>query len=172
MKNITKAVVIFLVVFSTSIVSTSCRKHRAFPDALKAYYPYQQNQIIYFHNENGETLELHITEVKTSNCYTNIGWDKCGESEMEFSAIAKYTVLGMENSYGVQGFIGADGSVFMDYIAPGVYDAWAIYSVDPYSPNICSIIGDTITMHKGTIVVRNIGVIKFKDENDIWYLTK
>ena len=49
---------------------------------------------------------------------------------------------------------------------------WHIESIDAYSSNISSIIGDTITLGGGTIVVRNKGIVQFKDQNTTWYLTK
>ena len=168
-----KALSLIILLATIGLFSTSCTRRRSFPDALKAYYPYQQNQTIYFHNEDNETLKMNIIGVEFSSCGVTLGVSKCPDlSEMRFKASAKYIELGQEKTYGVEGLIIADYSVYMDYRVPNVpMNDWSISSVNPYSPDIATIIGDTITM-SGAIIVRNEGVIQFRDENTTWYLTK
>ena len=167
---------IFITLVIICLFSISCTKYPSFPKELKAYYPYKKNQTVYFHNENGNTMKLHITKIAFSKCHWGY---KCTDiTQMTFYATAKYSISGYENTYKVDGTIHAEG----DYVKFGLcapvtsnyfanYDSWSSDNVNPYSPDIATIIGDTITM-SGAIIVRNEGVVQFKDQNTTWYLTK
>ena len=171
MKKGEKLILLSLVV--TVVVFSSCNRHN-FPDELKAYYPYYPNRTIYFHNDNGETMNFTITDYIVSNCDRHLG-SKCPDlSELNFHATTKYLIEGIEKTYSVEGRIMADYSVlFMSFDVTGMPhgELW-IENIEPYKPGISSIIGDTITMNPNTIIVRNEGVVQFEDENCIWYLTK
>lgn len=173
-KNITTGAIIILLAV-LSMISASCEKYPSFPNELKAYYPYKKNQTIYFHNENNDIMELHVSKVAFTKCH--FGYKCTDITTMRISATAKYTITGTENTYKVDGGIDVDGlSVKVSFCAPVTinysanYDSWSIYSIDPYTSGVSSIIGDTIKMGKGTIIVRNVGIIQFKDENYTWTL--
>lgn len=146
----------------------SCRRDKAFPPALKTYFPYAENQKLIYANEKGDTTCMVVTELnieEQSEPYCS----KCGSViAMEFKA--------QNDSMYFYGLMSVSESPYL-FLAAG--DTHYVYNIpgDPFSEQIVSEIGDTIRLSKDgheAVVVRYEGLVEFYDTKRecIWRIVK
>ena len=159
--------------FIIIVIASSFGKTRAFPEELKTYYPYQSGQTIFFCNDSNKIMKLCIEEVSISKSRIVFGKNKYSNySEMRFNATAYFVEESNEMLYPIKGRMVADYYyLHIEFQFFGMPSSWNS-RINPYSPGKISIIGDSITLSNGTVIMRNIGVVQFRDENTTWYLTK
>jgi len=147
----------------------SCRRHKAFPPALESYFPYSENQKLFYTNEKGDTTCMVVTELYIEE-HSEPYCSKCGSViTMEFKA--------QNDSMYFYGFISLIESPYYLFLAAG--GTHYVYNIpgDPFSDQIVSDIGDTIRLSKDgheAVVVRNEGLVTFDDiqRNCTWKLVK
>ncbi len=158
----------------------ACTTFPAFPDELRAFFPYSTNEKITFHNENDSIVTFNIREITFSRQHTTSGVVKrhVNESESHFISQNVHIVENNELS-DISGYMHAFPTR-LDFSLS--ISGWGSsmgfskkFSGNPYEESFAKVIGDTIRLSNDygeAIFVKNKGLVKFDGFQSIWSLVE
>jgi hypothetical protein len=158
----------------------ACTTFPAFPDELRAFFPYSTNEKISFHNENDSIVTFNIREITFSRQYTTSGVVKqhVNESESHFISDNIHIVENNELSH-ISGFMFALPTKLNISLSISGWGTSMGYTKDfngnPYEESFAKDIGDTIRLsneYGDAIFVKNKGLVKFDGFQSTWSLVE
>ena len=158
----------------------ACTRFPAFPEELRAFFPYSENEKISFRNENDSIVTFNIKEIVFSRKHTAVGIAKCckDESHMEFHFHNIEIVENNEIS-DITGFLcarPAELNFTFSVMGWGTsMDYTKNFNGNPYEDSFAKVIGDTIRLsneYGEAIFVKNKGLVKFAGFQSIWSLVE
>lgn len=158
----------------------SCTTFPAFPDELRAFFPYSTNEKISFHNENDSIVTFNIREITFSRQYTTSGVVKqhVNESESHFISQNIHIVENNELSH-ISGYMFAVPTKLNFSLSISGWGVSMGFTKDfygnPYEDNFAKVLGDTIRLsneYGEAIFVKNKGLVKFDGFQSTWSLVE
>ncbi|MBO4655355.1 MAG: hypothetical protein J5644_07400 [Bacteroidales bacterium] len=158
------------------ILLYACTTFPAFPDELRAFFPYSTNEKISFHNEEDSIVTFTVNQILFSEQHTIIGRTKCckDESHLEFNFRNIHVVTSNELS-NISGLLSAQPTKLMfSFSKNGQASLWE-FPGNPYEDDFTRAFGDTILLSNDygeAIFVKNKGLVKFDGFRSTWYLVE